>query len=79
MSSMGNSLIATATQPLSSSDSESGDESFSLSTDDDDEPASGHQSPNTAFCSHIIPSEQRGDAEGHSEEVDLYFNWCSLL
>lgn len=71
-SSMVNALIATTTQPLSLSDSESGDESFSLSTDDD-EPASGDQSPNMALCSPIILSEQRGDAEGHSEEVELYF------
>ncbi|XP_060725730.1 band 4.1-like protein 3a isoform X16 [Tachysurus vachellii] len=68
ISSMGNALSSMTTQPLSPSDSESGDESFSLSTDDDD-PASGDQSPNMTLCSTIILSEQRGDAEGHSEEV----------
>lgn len=72
MSSTGNALTAATTQPLSPSDSESGDESFSLSTDDD-EPASGNQSPSIALCSPIILSEQSGDAEGHSEEVELQF------
>lgn len=67
---MGNALIAKTTQPLSPSDSESGDESFSLSTDDD-EPASRDQSPNMALCPPIILSDQRGDAEGPSEEVEL--------
>lgn len=72
MSCMSNALIAPTTRPLSPSDSESGDESFSLSTDDD-EPASGDHSPNMALCPPIILSEQRGDAEGHSEEVELHF------
>ncbi|XP_047667090.1 band 4.1-like protein 3a isoform X5 [Tachysurus fulvidraco] len=68
ISSMGIALSSMTTRPLSPSDSESGDESFSLSTDDDD-PASGDQSPNMTLCSTIILSEQTGDAEGHSKEV----------
>ncbi|XP_042607675.1 band 4.1-like protein 3 isoform X2 [Cyprinus carpio] len=47
------------------SDSESGGESFSLSTDDDDDDDDDEQSPNRS------PSEQRGVAEGHSGEVEL--------
>ncbi|KAI4895309.1 hypothetical protein NFI96_011149 [Prochilodus magdalenae] len=63
-----------ASRPLSPSDSESGGESFSLSTDDDDDDdddkaESGDQSPNMAPCSPIGLTEQRGDAEGHSEEL----------
>uniref|UniRef100_A0AAR2L280 FERM domain-containing protein n=1 Tax=Pygocentrus nattereri TaxID=42514 RepID=A0AAR2L280_PYGNA len=61
-----------AGQPPSPSDSESGGESFSLSTDDDDEAGSADQSPNMAPCSPIRLTEQRGDAEGHSEEVELH-------
>lgn len=72
MFSMSNALSAMTTRPLSPSDSESSDESFSRSTDDD-EPASGDQSPNMALCTPVILSEQRGDAEGHSEEVKLNF------
>ncbi len=45
------------------SDSESGGESFSLSTDDDDD--DDELSPNRS------PSEQRGVAEGHSGEVEM--------
>lgn len=78
MSSMGNAFIATTTLPLSPSESESGDESFSLSTDDD-EPVSGDQSSNMALCSPIIRSEQREDAKGHREEVELYLQCCPLL
>uniref|UniRef100_A0AAR2L5F2 FERM domain-containing protein n=1 Tax=Pygocentrus nattereri TaxID=42514 RepID=A0AAR2L5F2_PYGNA len=78
-----------AGQPPSPSDSESGGESFSLSTDDDDEAGSADQSPNMAPCSPIRLTEQRGDAEGHSEEVELHtpkgdksfriFIFCFLL
>lgn len=78
MSSMDNAFIATTTWSLSPSEGESGDESFSLSTDDD-EPASGEHSPNMALCSPTILSEQREDAEGHSEEVELYLWWRPLL
>ncbi|TSK16097.1 Band 4.1-like protein 3 [Bagarius yarrelli] len=67
ISSMCNVLPIMTTQPLSSSDSESGGESFSLSTDD--EAASGDWLPNMALCFPIILSGQRGETEGHSEEV----------
>lgn len=73
VSSEGNALVAPTTRTLSPSDSDSGDESFSLSADDDDEPVPGDESPNLALCSPIIQSEQRGDAEGHNEEVELNF------
>uniref|UniRef100_A0A8B9K7W9 Erythrocyte membrane protein band 4.1-like 3a n=1 Tax=Astyanax mexicanus TaxID=7994 RepID=A0A8B9K7W9_ASTMX len=59
-----------AGRPLSPSDSESGGESFSLSTDD--EAGSGDQSPNMSPCSPVRLTEQRGVAEGHSEEIELH-------
>ncbi|XP_052451569.1 band 4.1-like protein 3a isoform X13 [Carassius gibelio] len=47
------------------SDSESGGESFSLSTDEEDDDDDDEQSPKRST------SEQRGVAEGHSGEVEL--------
>ncbi|XP_051543427.1 band 4.1-like protein 3 isoform X1 [Myxocyprinus asiaticus] len=61
---------ATPVGAVSPSDSESGGESFSLSTDDDDDQGSGDQSPN-APSSPLRAVEQRGVAEGHSGEVEL--------
>lgn len=58
---------------VSPADSESGGESFSLSTDDDDDDdvGSGDQSPNMSPSSPLGTAEQRGVAEGQSGEVEL--------
>ncbi|XP_056594562.1 band 4.1-like protein 3a isoform X11 [Triplophysa dalaica] len=56
---------------VSPTDSESGGESFSLSTDDEHDVGSGDQSPNMSPCSPLGAAEQRGVAEGQSGEVEL--------
>ncbi|KAA0705135.1 Band 4.1-like protein 3 4.1B [Triplophysa tibetana] len=56
---------------VSPTDSESGGESFSLSTDDEDDGGSGDQSPNMTPSSPLGAAEQLGVAEGQSGEVDL--------
>ncbi|XP_057178329.1 band 4.1-like protein 3a isoform X3 [Triplophysa rosa] len=61
----------TPTGGVSPTDSESGGESFSLSTDDEDDVGSGDQSPNMSPSAPLGTAEQRGVAEGQSGEVEL--------